>query len=37
MKIHLTEVRTSDFYCISTGGYVTVVDVATEDFPVVQL
>ena len=23
-------------YCISTGGYVTVVDVATGDFPVVQ-
>ena len=24
-------------YCISTGGCVTVVDVATGDFPVVQL
>ena len=24
-------------YCISTGRYVTVVDVATRDFPVVQL
>ena len=24
-------------YCISTGGYVTVVDVATGGFPVVQL
>ena len=37
VKIHLTEVCINDFLLYSTGGYVTVVDVATGDFPVVQL
>lgn len=38
MKIHLTEVCISDFLLyFYWRGYVTVVDVATGDYPVVQL